>query len=62
MEQPSLEQIFGTYTAWKLDEITWMISFMNGSQYLYLLEGEEKALLIDTGWVQAIHFCWNSFH
>lgn len=50
MEQPSLEQIFGTYTAWKLDEITWMISFMNGSQYLYLLEGEEKALLIDTGW------------
>lgn len=42
--------IFGNYTSWKLDESTWVIQFMNGSQYMYLLEGEEKALLIDTGY------------
>lgn len=46
----SLEQIFGSYTAWKVDDKTWFINFMNGSQNMYLLEGEEKALLIDTGW------------
>ena len=48
--QPSLDEIFGSYTAWRLDEVTWVISFMEGSQYLYLLEGSEKALLIDTGY------------
>lgn len=42
--------IFGNYTSWKLDTHTWVIQFMNGSQYMYLLEGEEKALLIDTGY------------
>lgn len=50
MEQLSLEEIFGTYMAWKLDEATWVISFMNGTEYMYLLEGEEKALLLDTGY------------
>lgn len=50
MGEANLEQIFGTYMSWKMDEQTWMISFMNGSQYMYLLEGDEKALLIDTGW------------
>jgi glyoxylase-like metal-dependent hydrolase (beta-lactamase superfamily II) len=53
MEQnnaPSLEQIFGNYMAWKLDETTWCISFMEGTEYIYLLEGEEKALLLDTGY------------
>lgn len=50
MGAPSLEQIFGSYIAWKLDSQTWIINFMNGSQNMYLLEGTEKALLIDTGW------------
>ena len=50
MEMPNLTEIFGTYTAWKATEDTWFINFMNGSQCMYLLEGEEKALLIDTGW------------
>ncbi len=50
MEAPNLVQIFGSYTSWKLDEQTWMISFMNGSQFMFLLEGDEKALLVDTGW------------
>lgn len=36
--------------SWKLNENTWVINFMNGSQNMYLLEGEECALLIDTGW------------
>lgn len=47
---PSVEEIYGSYTAWRLDEVTWCISFMEGSEYLYLLEGEEKALLLDTGY------------
>ena len=50
MEKPDLVQIFGSYTSWKLDDCTWVINFMNGSQNMYLLEGDEKALLIDTGW------------
>ncbi len=48
--QPDLVEIFGSYLSWKLEEGTWIINFMNGSQNMYLLEGEEKALLIDTGW------------
>ena len=47
---PTPEEIFGSYTSWKLTENTWIISFMGGSQFLYLLEGKEKALLIDTGY------------
>ena len=50
MQQPSMEEIFGSYMAWKLDSGTWVISFMNGTEFMYLLEGEEKALLIDTGY------------
>lgn len=50
MQQPSLEEIFGSYMAWKLDDTTWCINFMNGTQNIYLLEGEEKALLLDTGY------------
>lgn len=50
MEAPSLEQIFGSYVSWKMDDQTWVINFMNGSENMYLLEGEEKALLIDTGY------------
>lgn len=48
--EPTLEQIFGSYMAWKMDEQTWFINFMNGSQNMYLLEGDDKALLIDTGY------------
>ncbi len=50
MESPSLEQIFGSYVSWKMDDQTWAINFMNGSENMYLLEGEEKALLLDTGY------------
>ena len=48
--EPNLLQIFGNYTSWKLTENTWVISFMEGSEYMYLLEGEKKALLLDTGY------------
>ncbi len=48
--EPTLEQVFGNYTAWKADDVTWFINFMNGSENMYLLEGDEKALLIDTGY------------
>lgn len=50
MTGPTPEQIFGKYMAWKLDETTWCISFMEGTEYIYLLEGDDKALLIDTGY------------
>jgi len=49
MDGIPLMEIFGTYNAWKVDEKTWFINFMGGSQNMYLLEGDEKALLIDTG-------------
>ena len=45
-----LKQIFGTYQSWKLTEDTWVINFMQGTQNMYLLEGRDKALLVDTGW------------
>lgn len=48
--QPDLITVFGSYMSWKLNENTWIINFMNGSQNMYLLEGEKAALLIDTGW------------
>jgi len=50
MDQQQLEMIFGNYYAWQPRKDTWVISFMNGSQYMFLLEGTEKALLIDTGY------------
>ena len=45
-----LTDIFGSYQAIKFDEGTWFINFMDGTQNLYLLEGKEIALLIDTGY------------
>lgn len=48
--KPNLTAIFGTYRSWKLTEDTWIINFMDGSQNMYLLEGNDKALLLDTGW------------
>lgn len=50
MDQFNLVEVFGNYRSWKIDETTWVINFMNGSQNMYLLEGDEKSLLIDTGW------------
>lgn len=49
-KEQSLIDLFGTYSAWKIDGTTWVISFMDGTEYMYLLEGDEKALLIDTGY------------
>ena len=48
--QPDKLEIFASYTSWKCGEDTWVINFMQGSQNMYLLEGAERALLIDTGW------------
>ena len=50
MDKQQLEMIFGNYYAWQPKKDTWVISFMNGTQYLFLLEGRDKALLIDTGY------------
>ncbi len=44
------EEIMGKYTNWKVDEHTWIISTLNGTMYLYLLEGDDYALLIDTAY------------
>ena len=38
MENMNPEQIFGSFMPWKLDESTWILNFMNGSQNVYLLE------------------------
>lgn len=48
--QPTPEEIFGTFVNWKYDAHTWFITGLGGSLYMYLLEGEEKALLIDTAY------------
>lgn len=50
MEGIDLLEIFGNYMAWRLCEKTWVIQFMSGTEYIYLLEGDEKALLLDTGY------------
>lgn len=48
--QPTPEEIFGTFVNWKYDEHTWFITGLGGSLYMYLIEGDEKALLIDTAY------------
>ena len=60
MQQPSLEEIFGSYMAWKLDDTTWCINFMNGTQNLYLLEGEEKVSSDDKGKLNSIEYTINN--
>ena len=47
---PDLTEIFGSYMSWKINEDTWIINSMEGSQNMYLLEGTERALLVDTLW------------
>lgn len=49
-KQPTLKEIFGTFVSWKYDEGTWFITGLGGSLYMYLLEGQQKALLIDTAY------------
>lgn len=39
-----------SYSSWRAQERTVFITILGGKQYLYLLEGEEWALLVDTGW------------
>ena len=48
--EPNPVEIFGSYMSWKISEDTSIINFMGGSQNMYLLEGEDRALLIDAGW------------
>lgn len=50
MNKEQLEAIFGNYFTWQAKPGTWVISFMNGTQNMFLLEGTERALLIDTGY------------
>lgn len=46
----TLMELFGSYKANLFQRGVWMISFMEGSQCLYLLAGREKVLLVDTGY------------
>ena len=46
--EPDLMEIFGSYMSWKTTEDTWIINAMDGTQNMYLLEGRDRALLIDT--------------
>lgn len=46
----TVQEAFGTFENWKYDENTWFITGLGGSLYMYLLEGSEKALLIDTAY------------
>ncbi len=48
--EPTPEIIFGTFVNWKYDAHTWFITGVNGSLYMYLLEGADKAIVIDTAY------------
>lgn len=50
VNQMTPEIIFGTYESWKYDKETWMITAVDRSLYMYLLEGKDYALLIDTAY------------
>ncbi len=52
MPKANTNQNFGYYSGWMLTKNTWLINFMGGSQNIYLLEGEDTAMLIDTGYGQ----------
>lgn len=42
------ENFYGEFIAWQIVEHTWVISYQQGHNYVFLLEGDEKAILIDT--------------
>ncbi len=39
-----------SYSHWTAQERTVFITILGGRQYMYLLEGDRQALLVDTGW------------
>jgi len=49
-KKKELDAMFGDFTSYKLTNNTTVISLRNNKQFIYLLEGEERSLLIDTGW------------
>ena len=52
MPKANKNENFGYYSGWMLSKNTWIINFMEGSQNIYLLEGDQAAMLIDTGYGQ----------
>ncbi len=48
-EKEQMIEMMGTFNHYKYDEKTWFLSAMGGTLHIYLLEGEDFALLIDTG-------------
>lgn len=42
------KNFYGEFIAWQIVDGTWVISYQQGHNYIFLLEGNEKALLIDT--------------
>ena len=46
--EPSLEEIFGSYMSWKLDDQTWIINFMNGTENINseIAEAKDEHFLI----------------
>ncbi|MCF0229510.1 MAG: MBL fold metallo-hydrolase [Parasporobacterium sp.] len=50
MDREQMLKIFGSYVTWMIKPGTWLINFMNGSENILLFEGNDKALLIDTGY------------
>ena len=52
MPKANKNENFGYYAGWMITNNTWVINFMGGSQNIYLLEGENAAMLIDTGYGQ----------
>ena len=47
--KPTLEQIFGTYMSWKIDDTTWVINFMNGTCIYWKGKKKPFCLIQDTG-------------
>jgi hydroxyacylglutathione hydrolase len=39
-----------SYRHWRVGDSTVFITMLGGTQYMYLLEGSEQSLLVDTGW------------
>ncbi len=52
MPKANKNENFGYYSGWMVSKNTWIINFMGGSQNIYLLEGDQAVMLIDTGYGQ----------